>query len=106
MSQKESKLSRDIMDELRLHGWFCFKVHGNEATMKGLPDIMVCAEGYFIALETKRPSEAGASSVKQEQVQSQINDAGGYSQVVITVRQAVYVVEQVIARANAEGRVP
>jgi len=102
MSQKESKLSRDIMAELRKHGWFCFKVHGNEATMKGLPDIMVCAEGYFVALETKRPGEHGSNTKRQEYVQGLINDAGGYSQLVLTPRQAVYIVEQVLARARVD----
>jgi hypothetical protein len=50
MAQAESKLSRDIMCALRLEGWFCFKVHGSEHMMAGLPDIVVCANGYFIGL--------------------------------------------------------
>jgi Holliday junction resolvase len=55
MSQAESNLSRKIMAALRAHGYFCFKVHGGPTMMAGLPDIIVCAQGLFIGLETKMP---------------------------------------------------
>ena len=89
MSQKESKRSRDIMAALRAEGWFCFKVHGTELVMAGLPDVIVCAEGFFIGLETKQPDKRSNTSGRQDFVHDQIRKAGGMAQVVVTPAEAV-----------------
>lgn len=97
MSQPESKLSRKIMEQLRLQGWFCFKVHGSEHMMAGLPDIMVCAEGQFIGLETKMPQSRDNVSPVQRLVHSKINNAGGTAAVVCSPQEAIDVVYGVLA---------
>lgn len=96
MSQPESKLSRKIMDALRARGWFCFKVHGSEYMMAGLPDILVCAEGLFIGLETKLPSTRGNVSPRQMYVRSQIQNAAGTSEIVCSPEEAIVVVENAL----------
>ena len=97
MSQPESKLSRQIQEELRLEGWFCFKVHGNEYTMNGLPDIIVCAEGLFIGLETKMPDKRSNVSKDQTRIHRKIRDAGGAAVVVCSPDEAVAVVRRTLA---------
>lgn len=97
MAQKESKLSRDIMNTLRLEGWFCFKVHGSEFMMAGLPDIIVCAEGRFIALETKLPEKRRNTSRVQELVHEKIRAAGGVAEVVCSPAEALKVVRGALA---------
>jgi len=92
MSQPEAKLSRRIMEALRLEGFFCFKVHGSEFMMAGLPDIIVCANGYFIGLETKMPQSRGNVSPRQTLVHSQIEHAGGTARVVCSPQEALNVV--------------
>lgn len=87
------------MAELRAHGWFCFKVHGNEFTMAGLPDIIVCAEGLFIGLETKM--EKGKTSRRQDFVHQQIKAAGGIAEVAVTKEQAVWIVRQALVAAKS-----
>lgn len=96
MSQRESRLSRQIMDALRLEGYFCFKVHGSEYMMAGLPDIIVCAEGYFIGLETKLSETRGDTSPSQRLVHTKIENASGHAQVVCSVQEALKVVKGVI----------
>lgn len=96
MSQRESKLSRKIMDALRIEGWFCFKVHGSEFMMAGLPDIIVCAEGHFIGLETKLPETRGDVSPRQQYVHGQIEMAGGTARVVCSPDEAVKAVQEVL----------
>lgn len=96
MSQPESKLSRKIMDELRKRGWFCFKVHGSEYMMAGLPDIIVCAEGFFVGLETKMPGERENTTARQDRVHELIAAAQGGVSVVCSVAEAVRVVQQCI----------
>lgn len=96
MSQRESKLSRKIMDALRMEGWFCFKVHGSEFMMAGLPDIIVCAEGKFVGLETKLPETRGDVSPRQSYVHSLIESSGGVARVVCSPAEAIKVVKEVL----------
>lgn len=96
MAQAESKLSRKIMKELRLQGYFCFKVHGSEYMTEGLPDIMVCAEGHFVALEVKMPLKRKNTSVKQDLIIERINDAGGTAAVVCSAAEALTIIAKVI----------
>lgn len=96
MAQKESKLSREIMDALRLEGWFCWKQHGNEFVMKGIPDVIVCAEGFFIGLETKNPEDRNKENEhvrNQRRVQAKIKAAGGQAVVVCSPEEAIQVVQ-------------
>lgn len=96
MSQPESKLSRKIMDAIRLQGHFVFKVHGSEFMMAGLPDLIVCAEGKYIGLETKLPSTRGNVSPVQRLVHTKIEHAGGVARVVCSPAEALAVIEEVL----------
>jgi len=98
MSQPESKLSRKIMDRLRLEGYFAFKVHGSEYMMAGLPDIIVCAEGKFIGLETKMPATRDNVSPRQAYVHSLIENAQGTARVICSPQEAVDVVNEVLGK--------
>ena len=105
MAQPESKLSRKIMDAVRKRGWFCFKVHGSEYMMAGLPDIIVCADGLFIGLETKMPSDRDNVSPRQSYVHSLIRNAEGIAQVVCSPAEALRIIDDAIAAREAlEGR--
>lgn len=96
MSQPESRLSRKIMDALRAEGYFAFKVHGSEFMMAGLPDIIVCADGKFIGLETKMPQSRANVSPRQSYVHSLIQNAGGIAQVVCSPSEALEVVRETL----------
>lgn len=100
MTQPESKLSRKIMDALRAEGYFCFKVHGSEYMMSGLPDIIVCAKGRFVGLETKLPSTRGNVSPRQAYVHSQIENSGGVAQVVCSPAEALAVVKTTLKEVH------
>ncbi len=100
MSQPEARLSRKIMDALRAEGHFCFKVHGSEHMMAGLPDIIVCAKGMFIGLETKMPQSRGNVSPRQVIVHTQIEHAGGTARVVCSPAEALAVIEEVLGNAE------
>lgn len=102
MAQPESRLSRKIMDALRAEGYFCFKVHGSEMMMAGLPDIIVCAEGYFIGLETKMPTKRGNVSPRQVYVHSQIENAGGTAKVVCSPTEALQAIASVLDETRGD----
>ncbi len=84
------------MTALRAAGYFCFKVHGSEYMMAGLPDIIVCANGKFIGLETKMPNERGNTSARQDYVHDQIRAAKGTAVVVCSAPEALRVVADAI----------
>jgi Holliday junction resolvase len=94
VAQPEAKLSRKIMDALRSHGAFCFKVWGSEHMMAGLPDIIGCYQGVFFAFETKMPAKRSNTSRRQEHVMGMIRQAGGISQVVCSAREALLALDQ------------
>lgn len=87
------------MTSLRLEGWFCFKVHGSEHMMAGLPDIIVCAEGHFIGLETKLPEKRSNTSPRQDYVHGLISESGGHAFVVTSVEEAKAAVNSVLEAA-------
>lgn len=94
--QAEGRISSAIMDLLRQHGYFCFKVHGNEYMMKGLPDIIVCASGLFIGLETKTPDKRNNVSEAQRIVHERIRASGGLVEVVCGAKEALLKVRDML----------
>lgn len=94
-TQRESKISGRILDTLRAEGIFCFKVHGSALMMAGLPDIIACVDGMFVALETKVPEKRSNTTPIQKRVQSLIRQAGGVSEVVCGVSEAMVVIRRV-----------
>lgn len=102
MSQPEARISRQIQEAIRARQWFCFKVHGSEFMMAGLPDIIACAEGLFIGLETKRSSTRGDVSPRQRYVHQQIRNAHGVVHVVCSAAEAIAVIEQALRDAGID----
>jgi Holliday junction resolvase len=94
MTQPESRLSRKIQEALRKQGAFCFKVHGSEMMMAGLPDIIVCYRGVFIGFETKTP-EGDQPTKRQEYVHRLIGNAEGIVSVPRSVTDALNVLHGV-----------
>jgi hypothetical protein len=92
MSQPESRLQREIQTAVKRRGAFCFKIHGSEYMMAGLPDLIICYRGRFIGLEVKMPG--GRLSVRQGYVHGRLKAAGATIAVVTSVQAALYVLDQ------------
>lgn len=90
MSQGESKLSRQIMTELRKRGAFVWKNHGGPTMMAGLPDIAGVYRGFFISIETKMPEGREPTSIQLLR-HAQIREAGGVVKVARSVADALEV---------------
>ena len=77
----EKTIVNGILKYLKsLDGCFCFKHNGMTA---GVPDILCCYKGRFIAFEVK--TEKGRVSKLQKAVIEKINRAGGIAVVVRSV---------------------
>jgi len=89
MTQRESRLSNDIKKALRAEGAWCIKIHGSEFMEAGTPDLIGCYLGRFFAFETKLPEKRSNTSLVQERQMEKIRRAGGKTQVVCTIEEAV-----------------
>ena len=91
--QPEARISRAIQKRLKERGAFCFKVHGSEHMMAGLPDIIACYRGLFVGFEVK--TATGRVSDRQVYVHKQIERADGEVHVVRSVDDAERVLDSI-----------
>ena len=81
---RETDIVRSILTHLRsLDGCFCWKEHGGPYGSNGIPDIICCYRGRFVALEVK--TDTGKPTKLQEAVIRKINRAGGTALIVRSV---------------------
>jgi Holliday junction resolvase len=59
----EADIQRAIRKEIERRGGKCIKIHGNEFTVAGTPDLLGGLDGRPFAIEVKRPG--GKPTLKQ-----------------------------------------
>ena len=84
---KESTLQRKVIALLRKQGAYVFKVVGSPLQQRGTPDLLVCYQGRFLALEPKRPGEK--STPLQEYEMQKVRTALGSAYRVESVAEVV-----------------
>jgi Holliday junction resolvase len=57
-----------------------------ESVVRGVPDIICCYRGLFVAFEVKR-AKGGRVSVIQRAIMGKISDASGHASIVSSVKQ-------------------
>lgn len=81
-------LEKNLIEKIRkylagLDGCFFWKEHGGKYGTAGIPDIIICHRGRFIALEAKvgknKPTRLQAATIEQ------IQKAGGTAEVVYSL---------------------
>lgn len=89
---KESEIIKQINNYLKtIDNCFYWKEHGGQFGTAGIPDIIVCYKGRFIAFEVK--TDTGKTTVLQAITIKKIIKAGGYALVVRSVADARTVIE-------------
>ena len=89
---KEKELVKRISDYLRtVDNLFFWKEHGGQYGTAGIPDIIVCYKGRFLAFECKVGKNK--TTVLQEVTIKQMIRAGGYAIVVRSVEEVKEVIE-------------
>lgn len=98
--QPESKLSTAIMKKWRTYGVFCYKVHGGEFQMAGIPDISGVYQGLSVWCETKMPGNK--TSLVQDVRINQLRKAGAHVVVAYSVADAAEMIQHLesLARMN------
>ena len=75
--KNESQLTSQIKNLLKSKGAYCEKIFGGGFQSAGIPDIIACYRGYFVAIEVKSPTGKGRASDIQKLKIKAIRDAGG-----------------------------
>ena len=96
----EKKIVNSILAYLKtLSGCFSWKQHGSPYSAAGLPDIVCCINGRFVAFEVK--TENGTTTVLQDRTLSRIRDAGGAAHVVRSLDEVKNILRDMEGIADA-----
>ena len=83
---KEKSITNSIVAFLKnLPSCFCWKEHGGAYSTAGIPDIVCCIAGQFVAFEVK--TETGRLTGIQDRTLCRIRDAGGVAYVVRSLEE-------------------
>jgi hypothetical protein len=93
---REKDIVKSITDYLKtVTECFCWKEHGGQYGTAGLPDIICCIGGRFVAFEVKTPT--GKLSKLQEVTLQRINAAKGIACKVTSLQE----VKEIIRNLNS-----
>lgn len=81
-----------------LDGCFSWKEHGGMYGTAGIPDVICCLHGNFLAFEAKVPGNKPTKL--QESTIRRINESGGVARVVYTMDEVRETVEAVLGGAH------
>jgi hypothetical protein len=99
----ESKITKAVMASLKERpGVWMFKVAGGPMQQRGVPDIICCVNGAFVALEVKRPGLGRLTDLQALTIE-RIREVGGVAEVVTSVEEAAAVIAQVRAVSCGGG---
>lgn len=79
----EQQIQKKILDYL--DSIDCYAIKVINANKSGVPDILACYEGKFLAIEVKRPESINTVTKLQEHNLSMVISKGGYSTVATSV---------------------
>lgn len=91
---------KKTLEQLRPRGGVWIKIHGSPMQIGGLPDIIGCYRGRFIALEAKRDA-TGKPTKLQAYWLGKIKAAGGVTALIYTPEQALAVLDRIDERLEA-----
>lgn len=86
----EKDIQRDILTWLKANGVFHYKAI--MSSRMGIPDIIACVNGKFVALEVKRSAKAQVHPM-QRIIGEEIRKAGGDAHIVWSVEQVEDIIQ-------------
>lgn len=92
---KESDIVKAILKYLKtIPECFCWKEHGGMYVTAGIPDIICCYRGKFVAFEVK--TETSKTTALQESVINKIQKCGGKAAVVRSVENVKAALKEMV----------
>lgn len=98
----ESNITKSILKYLRgLDGCFAWKEHGGMYGTTGIPDVICCYQGRFLAFEVKVPGNK-PTAIQQAMIEK-INNAKGKAYIVYSVKDVRGIISQLQTERSAVG---
>lgn len=92
---KEKAVENKIKKWLKDKGYWFFKVHGSIFQPAGIPDILACINGKFVAIEVKRSKGGVVSPLQKAQIQK-IKENGGIAGVACSMEEFLEIIKEVL----------
>lgn len=96
---RESRLQSKIIAYLKANGIYYVNTYGSGMTAKGVPDLLICLNGKFIAFECK--VGVNGLQVDQQIHAIRIKRSGGKHYCPRTLEEAIKIIER--ERGSASG---
>jgi len=90
---KEQVYQKKIVKYLEEMGAYVVKVV--TATKKGVPDLLVCYKGCFIAIEVKTPLTRSNTTHLQDHNLKKVKSTGGYAVVAVDVEDVMFIIQEI-----------
>ena len=100
MATPESDFKRQLRKYLDDRGIYYTNIQGGFGVAPGAPDMILCVEGHFLALESK--TYRGRQSDDQKIHQAKIEANGGQYHLVKTLDQAKQIIDEIISNSRPE----
>lgn len=97
----EGRVKDAVKKVLKSYGIWYFMPAANGFGKVGVPDIICCYEGKFLAIETKAPGKVANTTANQERCIEEIRAAKGWA---LVVDDAAQVKEFLDGRHNRSGK--
>ena len=89
----EKQVENQIKKWLEQNNYWYFKVHGGPFQKTGVPDIIACMNGRFVAIEVKRSDGGIVSELQKAQIQK-IKDSGGVAGVASSIEEFLQILKE------------
>lgn len=100
MAKKEETIFKErVFSDLRALGDIVWFTKIQQVAVRGIPDILMCVNGRFMALELKRPTKAKVTELQKYNI-AKINKAKGVAYEVspknwdMVLKQIIYIAAQ------------
>jgi archaeal holliday junction resolvase (hjc) len=90
---KEKAVENKIKKWLKDRNYWFFKVHGSIFQPSGIPDILACINGKFVAIEVKRSKGGIVSPLQKAQIQK-IKENGGIAGVACSTEEFLEILKE------------
>lgn len=90
---KEKAVENKIKKWLKDKGYWFFKVHGSIFQPSGIPDILACINGKFVAIEVKRSKGGIVSPLQKAQIEM-IKKNGGIAGVASSMEEFLEILKE------------
>lgn len=94
MATPESRVKALCKTVLKTEGWWHYMPMQNGMGVVGIPDIIACKNGQFLAVETKAPGKRKNTTANQDRVLGELAAAGAWVIVVDDVEQLIDFLEK------------